>query len=440
MKYLIYTLTCLVAAIPSLAESVALTPGALPGYVKEWKLSNPVELQLTGEVTSIDLASLKYLPESVVSLDLSGLTVKGLELRNSKYLGRTEFSDGELPPYALFSTNVREVKLPASLTVIGEAAFAETPLERVDFPSSLRYIGDRAFYLCKSLKIADLTTTSVSTIPEQCFYGCVSLADASFPPVLSSIGNRAFMKSAVTRMNIPGVSEIGEYAFAEMPALVEVTMRNGVKIGEGAFFGDGMLGQMSGMPANSPALAMANNGVRTLTGYIGGEVVDEGAYANLKVDTIVIHPSVREIRNNAFRNATGLKAVDVSERGGDVPVASEDAFAGIDVGKVSLSVAKGDEDAWRNAPVWKDFSITSEGTGIAGVVSDGVRISVTKGAGGIVIKSNVNIDDVAVYSMDGIVLYSAKPDSDTCVAGTFDEKELIVRIVAGGVTKIVKIL
>ncbi len=103
-------------------------------------------------------------------------------------------------------------------------------------------------------------------------------------------------------------------------------------------------------------------------------------------------------------------------------------------------MAKGDEDAWRNAPVWKDFSITSEGTGIAGVVSDGVRISVTKGAGGIVIKSNVNIDDVAVYSMDGIVLYSAKPDSDTCVAGTFDEKELIVRIVAGGVTKIVKIL
>ena len=241
MKYLIYTLTCLVAAIPSLAESVALTPGALPGYVKEWKMSNPVELQLTGEVTSIDLASLKYLPESVVSLDLSGLTVKGLELRNSKYLGRTEFSDGELPPYALFSTNVREVKLPASLTVIGEAAFAETPLERVDFPPSLRYIGDRAFYLCKSLKTADLTTTSVSTIPEQCFYGCVSLADASFPPVLSSIGNRAFMKSAVARMNIPGVSEIGEYAFAEMPALEEVTMRNGVKIGEGAFFGDGML-------------------------------------------------------------------------------------------------------------------------------------------------------------------------------------------------------
>lgn len=430
----------LTAGLSVAAETVALTPGALPGQVKRWKTSCPVDLQLQGEVTAVDLVSLKYLPASVESLDLSGLTIKGIVLKNSKYMGRAEFSDGEIPSYSLFATNVKTVKLPSSVTVIGEAAFAETPLATINFPASLTKIEPRAFYRCKYLTAADLSSTSVRVIPEQCFYGCVSMKRMTVPSSVSEVCNRSLMKSGVESLDISGISTVGDYAFAEMPSLAEVTLRNGVILGEGAFFGDGLLGRMAGMPSNSAALMMANSGVCTIYGSIGGNVVEEGAYANLKVDTIVIHPSVKEIKGNAFRNMCNLKSVDVSERGKDVPPLSPDAFSGVDVSKVSLVMAKDDEEAWRAAPVWQDFKIGADVTGIEDTPSEGVRIYVLGDCTQIEVRSNCVIDDVAVYSLSGMTLHESKPAGTTCTAGPFSEKGLLVRVNAGGVTKVVKVI
>lgn len=93
---------------------------------------------------------------------MSALEIKGTTLENSSYMGRSCFSDGEVPPFALFATEVEEVLLPSGVTAIGEGAFAETPLKKIVFPASLVSMGARAFYLCDMLEEADLSLCSVT--------------------------------------------------------------------------------------------------------------------------------------------------------------------------------------------------------------------------------------------------------------------------------------
>lgn len=422
------------------AETVVLKQGLLPSLVKKWSKSHPVALVLQGEVTSIDLASLKYLPESVTDIDMSGLAIKGVTLKNSRYMERSEFYDGEIPPYALFSTHVKNVKLPASVSIIGEAAFAETPLVSIEFPATVSSIEPRAFYLCSSLQSADLSATSVKTIPEQCFYGCSEMKRLFVPTTVTTIEDRAFMKSGVEKLNIPSVSQVGDYAFAEMPSLMEVVIRNGAKLGDGAFFNDGVLGHITGTPSNSAALAMANTGVMTILGGVTGDIIEEGAYANLKADTIVIHPAVKEIKDYAFRNAVNLKSVDVSEMGKNVPVCSPEAFSGVDVSKVSLVMAKDDEEPWRTAPVWKDFKIGADVTGFNDITNEAVRIDIACVGDDIKVNSNQPINHIEVFSLAGVLLADAMPGVEEYAIGPFADDIVLVRINAGGIVKFVKMM
>lgn len=434
------TLSFIAIAMCMEAEIVVLKPGVLPSLVKEWRDSSPVSLQLQGEVTSLDLASLKYLPESVEEIDLSELTIKGTTLNNSQYMERSEFYDNEIPPYAFFATNIKRVKLPSKVSIIGEGAFAETPLETIEMPASVSSIGPRAFYMCGELQSIDISSSSLRAVSEQCFYACPSMKQILLPSSVTAVENRAFMKSGVERLDAPSVSVIGDYAFAEMPSLTEIVIRNGATLGEGAFFNDGVLGHIVGTPSNSAALAMANTGVITISGGISGDVVEEGAYANLKADAILIHPSVKEIKDYAFRNAGNLKSVDVKERGGDVPACSAEAFSGVEVGKVFLVVSKEYEDLWRTARVWKDFKIVAEKTGINDTGGEPVRVEVVRIGEDVKISSSHSIAQVEVFALSGMLLAESFPNVVECIVGPFNEEVVLVRVTAGGIVKFKKII
>ena len=437
----ILTVLSLIAATMSVkAETIALKPGLLPSLIKEWRVSQPCALNLQGEATALDLASFKYLPASVQEVDMSRLTIKGITLHNSQYMERSEFYDNEIPPYAFFATNIKRVQLPSAVSIIGEAAFAETPLETIEIPASVSSIGPRAFYMCGELQSVDLSSSSLSTVPEQCFYSCSSMKQILLPSSVTVVENRAFMKSGVESLFAPSVSVIGDYAFAEMPSLTDIVIRNGAKLGEGAFFNDGVLEHIAGTPSNSAALAMANTGVITISGGISGDVVEDGAYANLKADAIVIHPAVKEIKDYAFRNAGNLKSVDVKERGSDVPACSAEAFSGVDVSKIFLVVSKEYEDSWRTASVWKDFKIVSEKTGINDIAGEPIRIEVARVGDDIKVNSNQPIAHIEVFSLAGVLLADAMPGVEEYVIGSFADEIVLVRVNAGGIVKFVKIM
>lgn len=422
------------------AATVVLRPGMLPSQVRVWQKELPSDIRLEGETLAIDLVSLRDLPVSVKTLDMSALEIKGTTLENSSYMGRSCFSDGEVPPFALFATEVEEVLLPSGVTAIGEGAFAETPLKKIVFPASLVSMGARAFYLCDMLEEADLSLCSVTALPEQGFYGCSSLRNIVLPSCVTSLGKEALMKSGVLKLDLSGVSETGDYACASMDNLEEVTLRAGIRLGEGAFFGDGRLGIMAGMPSGSAPLSLALNGIVELGGEISGEIIGEGAYAGLAAERISLHPSVREVREHAFRNAVNLKTVDVRKLGNAVPGCSPLAFSGVETRNVVLEVAAGEKEVWASAPVWKEF-LVSEVSEVSEVTGVDVMIKIIMDPGGVLrINSNHAIDEVTVCRMDGIILAQARPGTQEYVSEPFSGEKIVVRVVSGSVSKVVKLI
>lgn len=410
--------------IHAIAASLVLTPGSLGAQLTALADSNPQELVLTGAATSSDLSLLRNMPSSVTSLDMSSL----------------EIEDNSLPPFALFSTAVISVKLPSMLKSIGEAAFAESAVTSVNFPSTLTSIGARAFYRCVGLTAVDLSSTEVRSIPEQCFYGSSALKTVKFPAYIAEIGKSAFMKSGVSEINLPAVNAIHDYAFAEIPWLTSVTLRDGVSLGEGAFYGDGTLGYVAGLQSGNAALVFAESGSRDGVITVNGETVEDGAYASVKTACIKFMPDVKRIKDHAFRNMTGLREVDVSLLGKNVPLCSENAFSGLDASEITLSVNGGDADAWRSAPVWKDFKIIDNISSLNGKVSEDTDITVTRNGDNIIIRALRIIKEVRIWTASGEELWESNPMTTECSVPSLPAEVLILRIACEGTVKTIKII
>ena len=123
--------------------------------------------------------------------------------------------------YAMYLVQTTEIVLPDSVTVIGEAAFAENDeLAGIVLPEGLAEISARAFYGCG--RLADLILpTSLTAIGESAFYDCDGLLGVILHGGLQIIGANAFASCDELRLvTIPAsVTQIGANAFAGAPLL-----------------------------------------------------------------------------------------------------------------------------------------------------------------------------------------------------------------------------
>lgn len=413
------------------SEVFRVSPGELPSVVESLTKSAPAEVAFVGESTSLDLVAVRNLPETVESLDMSGLAVKGCVLKDAAYFGHERFPDGELPPYFLISTHIKRVSLPYNTTEIGTGAFAGSDVESVVLPAGLQGIGDYAFYECGALKDLNIQETGVRLIGKQSFFNCRSLVDVLLPATLRSVGDECFMKSGVKSLSLPSLIECGDYAFAEMPELRDVEMRLGPVLGEGAFYGNKLMDSFIGTAANSPDILFADSGIRHHEGYARGEVLGDGAFAGLKMDSVVFYPDVRELGNHVFRNMKNLRKIDVTALGDRIPRLSEESFSGIEPSEIMLYVLTGTEDNWLVADGWKEFRISERASDVDEVAGEaGIRILADSGI--VSVKSEDVLTEVGIYSVDGKLLHSASPGSVEYQAGPFGQEEIVIIKVATG--------
>ena len=146
-------------------------------------------------------------------------------------------------PQCMFQPDANgHVTIPSSMTSIADNAFSScTSLASVSIPSSVTYIGQQAFFGCSSLASVTIPS-SVTSIGQRAFFGCFSLASVTIPSSVTSIGEQAFSScTSLASVSIPSsVTSIGDYAFAGCTSLASVIFRANtvLGVGLGTFTGD----------------------------------------------------------------------------------------------------------------------------------------------------------------------------------------------------------
>ena len=192
-----------------------------------------------------------------------------------------------------FNYAIGELTIPNSVTSIGEEVFSGcTSLANITIPNSVTSIGRYAFSNCTSLKSITIPD-SVKYIRDYTFEGCTSLASVTIPNSVTSIGDYAFYDcTSLENITIPDtVTSIGSSVFSYCTSLENITIPNSVtSIGDYAFD-----------DCTSLTSITIPNSVTSIGHF---------AFANCRSLTSVTIPnSVTSIGNDVFINCYSLKGV-----------------------------------------------------------------------------------------------------------------------------------
>ncbi|MCM1369006.1 MAG: leucine-rich repeat domain-containing protein [Candidatus Amulumruptor caecigallinarius] len=464
MKKIIFTIACAAIANYCTALDISIAPGELGGYSPKIKFTLDATLKISGAADVRDLALLKSVSKNVAVLDLSDLRIDEYSYPTGDYLGQKSFQAGELPAHMIASTNVKEIKFPENVQIIGDAAFAGSKIEQVVLPSSVKKIGKYAFASCDNLVSIDILNPvemgvgvfkdcvklkelnsgyNITGIPAYSFAGCVSYSQP-VPASAAEIGDYAYYGTALRQLNLSNVHKVGNYAFAKMPNVEEIIIAEGnIEFGEGVFFGDSTLSYLPEFKGE-PSKLLAANTSGNLSSIVEGSVIGAGAFANNQdIDTLVLGANVKKIEAHAFRNLKKLKMVDVSAVN-NVPDADPESFSGLisDNGRydIFLKTAEGEDDKWKEAPVWTLFDINGIESGVEEISGEAVTLTIARVAGDIDVRSTQPIERVTIYNMSGIILHDAVPMTESyAVSRPASDEVIVVKAVSGRVSKIAKL-
>ncbi len=123
---------------------------------------------------------------------------------------------------------LNEVNLPSTLKYLGKEVFQECALQSVTVPPLVTSLEDRSFCNCTHLKQVKVSD-NITFIGESCFSG-TALQTFQFPKHLKIIGRRAFLRTKLVEVIIPGsVREMGLSAFYGCRYLTRVIIQEGLK-------------------------------------------------------------------------------------------------------------------------------------------------------------------------------------------------------------------
>lgn len=451
------------------ALNITLTPGEISTKLPELVNTQDKSVKISGKADVRDLIMLKQLSKTVESLDMTDLDIAAYTYKDGDYMGTKVFAAGELPPYMLAGSGISAVNLPKTLRIVGEGAFMASAIKEIEFPASVTKIGDFAFANADALKSARLQSNAtlgigvfkdcdvlthvvmdknVQEIPQSMFDGCFSFSD-ELPASVTKVGDYAYRGTAVKSLDLTNLSKIGNYAFADMKNLESVKMNNhqDIEMGTGAFLNDLLIAYLPTFDSDVTTASFSHTGGQ-LTATIHSENIGEAAYANNKtLDTIYLGSKVKYIGAHAFRNDTNLKLVDVSSLGTTTPEVDPDAFSGLlnEEGRYDIDLNIDNvENAkeWSKHPVWGLFNIGHFTDGLDNIMAEGnADITVYRTGTSIYATSTLPIDYIGVFNLNGLVLGESKTAGTEIQLTDLPETDvMIVKVVSGGVTKIVKLI
>ncbi|MBS2100924.1 leucine-rich repeat protein, partial [Carboxylicivirga linearis] len=180
------------------------------------------------------------------------------------------------------NNNLQSINVTNNLTTIGASAFAYTGFRSFTIPNSVVTLGNSAFAQSNlsSLKISN----SITEIGDAVFMGN-NLSKVTIPSSVEKIGNGAFAANYLTSIDIPNtVTSIGSFAF-QFNSLTSVSIPNSLTSIEDRVFSDNKLTSIT-IPSSIQSIG-------------------ERAFYNNSFTEVTIPNSVSFIGVSAFGHATG---------------------------------------------------------------------------------------------------------------------------------------
>ena len=144
-----------------------------------------------------------------------------------------------------------EITVPETLggypvVSILDYAFRDSKVESIKLPDSITFIGEGAFINCEKLKKINLPL-GVKEIKKDTFSQCFSLKEVKLSGTVTLIGGNAFFNcSSLTKIYLIGVKDIEFSAFRNCKKLSDVAFSDSLEtIGESAFYGCSSLKEFS---------------------------------------------------------------------------------------------------------------------------------------------------------------------------------------------------
>lgn len=386
------------------ARTLEVAPGSLAERLSSGSPDDKT-LVLLGSIDGRDFEALRQL-QGISSLDLSGLQIEQYSAGEPVDLNISYFPANTLTGYSLFGLDVEHLSLPASLTEIQEGALAGSAIRELSVPAGVSVIGDNAFYgaselnkislppslsrlgryafaSCRSLKDINLESTAVTVIPDHCFAATVSLTRINTSRIIK-VEREAFAGSAVKSLFLPAARDFAPYALAEMGDLEWVTFNKEAIFPEGLLFNAGSLTEIQGIPDIIPDLFAANCSFYSPAGNLENTIdIGRYAFANSGTEKIMLGRDVTSIEASAFAGCHTLTEIDATQLSAFTPDVDPSAFDGICTSDVTLRVADGCESVWKAHPVWSTFNVvgaTTEVSEIPEATISGIEISMRDGA------------------------------------------------------------
>lgn len=262
---------------------------------------------------------------------------------------------------------VKNIKFNSpQIAEIPDDAFGEcSALESITLPENLVTIGKSTFLWCKALVDAVLPPT-VKTIASQAFSGCPLSSEYTIPASVEEIGATAFNSSAITNLTIADSDNTLTTANYSMfggmfasPATIYAG-RNIVcaEADKGPFQ---FAGNIEGI-TYGPRVTQLNVKEFWRCKSIKNVTIKSTAVTTIPVDafsecsaleTAVLPASITSVGNGAFW--CDKKLVQIYANPIVPPTCGNSVFTQVDKEACTLFVPRGSLDAYKEAPVWKEF-------------------------------------------------------------------------------------
>jgi uncharacterized repeat protein (TIGR02543 family) len=355
---------------------------------------------LTGSIDARDVKHMRDAMTALVELDLSGASValyKGVDGTQS---GDQVYPANKMPQYSFYNgsngkTSLTSVKLPTSLTSIGDNAFEGCSglADSLSLPAGLTSIGSSAFEGCSNLAGSLSLPEGIDSIGSSAFEGCSGLAGSlSLPAARTSIGSSAFegCSGLAGSLSLPeGLTSIGSSAFEGCSSLAgSLSLPAGLtSIEDKVFMGCSDLTGSLSLPQGLTSIgSSAFENCSLLTGISfpeGLTSIGDNAFMECSsLEDISFPEGLTSIGSYAFKGCSGLAGISFPEgltSIGGYAFASctslasvtnlrltpqhidSDVFGGVAIEGVALTVPASAAGAYKGTEVWRMFDLAEGG-------------------------------------------------------------------------------